>query len=95
MKSAQAPGIVSCAIFKNADASDEIDLELVENSWQVPLWQKAQRVEFGKDAKGSLAQGVRNHTSWVYSGPDGLVPFQRLHTWAVSVLRSVQSRFLD
>ena len=83
MQSAQAPGIVSCAIFKNADASDEIDLELVENSWPVPIWEKAQRVEFGRDATGQLSSGIRNHTSWVYSGPDGFVPFQKVHKYEV------------
>lgn len=50
-----APGMVGCAIFKNADASDEIDLELVRSTFQIPLWKAGKRV--GK-CRGCLGRGL-------------------------------------
>lgn len=44
MKSTEAPQVVSCVIFKNANQSDEIDLELIEDTWQVPIWRDAHRL---------------------------------------------------
>ena len=41
MKTTNAPGIVQCAIFKNEDASDEIDLELIQGRVDTPIWKDA------------------------------------------------------
>jgi hypothetical protein len=43
IKSAQAPGVINAAIFGTA-GTDEIDLELIEGSWQVPLWHNGKRL---------------------------------------------------
>lgn len=83
IKSARAPGIVNALCFlKDAGISDEIDLELVEGSWQVPMWHRGSKLNFGQDVTGSLATSSKNLTSWVYADDD-LVPFTKVHEWSV------------
>jgi len=44
MKSTNAPGVIHCAIFKNENASDEIDLELIGSGIDLPLWKDGKRL---------------------------------------------------
>jgi hypothetical protein len=44
MKSTDAPGVIHCAIFKNENASDEIDLELIGSGIDLPLWKDGKRL---------------------------------------------------
>jgi len=83
VKSTEAPQIVSCVIFKNpGNQSDEIDLELIEGTWQVPIWRNAERLEFGRDVTGKLARSSQNLTSWVYQDSD-IVPFADFNEYTV------------
>ena len=84
IQSSSAPGIVSAMTFlAEAGVTDEIDLELIEGSWQVPMWHDGHRLEFGKDVEGTLTQGSsRNLSSWVYDD-NKMVPFAKIHEWEV------------
>lgn len=82
IQSASAPGIVSAMTFlAEAGKTDEIDLELIEGSWQVPMWHDGRRLEFGRDVTAQLSQGSsRNLSSWVYDDKQ-IVPFDKVHEW--------------
>lgn len=84
IQSTSAPGIVSAMTFlAEAGVTDEIDLELIEGSWQVPMWNAGHRLEFGRDVVGDLPQSTsRNLTSWVYDDKK-VVPFDKVHQWDV------------
>ena len=84
IQSSSAPGIVSAMTFlAEAGVTDEIDLELIEGSWQVPMWNAGHRLEFGRDVQGELGQGTsRNLSSWVYDDKK-VVPFEKVHMWEV------------
>jgi hypothetical protein len=51
VKSSEAPGVVSSVAFRNGCAegtlscSDEIDLELIVKTYQLPLWQMQTEVK--------------------------------------------------
>lgn len=82
IKSARAGAIVNCAIFGQA-GTDEIDLELVEGTYQVPMWHNGKRLEKNKDVTWTLADSSRELASWVFDDRH-VVPFGRVHDYTVN-----------
>ncbi|CAD6581794.1 MAG: hypothetical protein CYPHOPRED_001710 [Cyphobasidiales sp. Tagirdzhanova-0007] len=82
MKTTNAPGIVQCAIFKNEDASDEIDLELIQGRVDTPIWKDAVKPQLGVDVVGGLGSGVSNISAWSYHDSNAL-PYDAIHDWTV------------
>lgn len=81
IKTAQAGGIVNCAIFGQS-GTDEIDLELIENTWQVPMWHNGKRLEKDRDVTWTLADTSREVASWVFEDRE-VKPFSGLHDWSL------------
>lgn len=81
IKSAGAGGIVNCAIFGQA-GTDEIDLELIEGTYQVPMWSNGTRLEKDKDVTWTLADTSRELAPWSFEDTEA-VPFSKLHDWTV------------
>lgn len=81
IKTARAGGIVNCAIFGQA-GTDEIDLELIEGSYQVPMWHNGKRLEKNKDVTWTLADTSHEMSSWVFNDRN-VVPFANVNDWTM------------
>ncbi|KAK9893797.1 glycoside hydrolase family 16 protein [Cystobasidium minutum MCA 4210] len=81
IKSAPAPGIVNCVIF-GKNGIDEIDLELIEETYQVPLWHNGERLFRNKDVDWTYAKTSAEKRPWVFNDTS-VVPFEKLHDWTM------------
>ncbi|KAK9894661.1 glycoside hydrolase family 16 protein [Cystobasidium minutum MCA 4210] len=73
LKTSGAPGIANAFIFKGeGQTGDEIDLEVVENTFQLPLWKDGVRLKksgSGKDAKQDLRHQTIETSEYSYTYP--------------------------
>lgn len=81
IKTAQAGGIINCAIFGQA-GTDEIDLELIEDTWQVPIWHNGKRLVKNQDVSWTLANTSLERASWVFEDHE-VKPYSGLHNWTL------------